>query len=111
MTFSIHVIDTGESFRCSEQQHLLQGMKTYRVGAPMLKVIPVGCRGGGCGVCRVRVLAGDYATGKMSRKHVSEQQQAQGVALACRVFPRTDLTVALLTPVQTDNTNDKESVR
>lgn len=108
MRFSIRVADTGESFHCSEQQNLLQGMRTYRVGAPMLQVIPVGCRGGGCGVCRIRVLAGDYETGKMSRKHVSEQQQAEGVALACRVTPRTDLTISLHSPMQSNNTNDKE---
>ncbi len=57
--------------------------------------IPVGCRGGGCGVCRVSVVEGEYVTKRMSRKHVSEADEADGVALACRVIPSSDLVVKL----------------
>ena len=57
--------------------------------------IPVGCRGGGCGVCRVRVIEGDYTTKRMSRKHVSEADEADGVALACRLIPSSDIVVEL----------------
>ncbi len=57
--------------------------------------IPVGCRGGGCGVCRIRILEGEYTTRRMSRKHVSETDEAEGVALACRVVPTTDLVIEL----------------
>jgi hypothetical protein len=32
----------------------------------------------------------------MSRKHVPEQAQAEGVALACRVYPRSALQIELL---------------
>ncbi len=96
MKHQVTVADTGETFSCAEEQHLLQGMQTFRIGEPMLKVIPVGCRGGGCGVCRIRVISGDYEAKKMSRKHVPEQDQAEGVALACRVYPRSDMSVELL---------------
>ncbi len=57
--------------------------------------IPVGCRGGGCGVCRVRVIEGDYTTRRMSRKHVSEDEEADGVALACRIIPTSDIVVEM----------------
>ena len=60
--------------------------------------IPVGCRGGGCGVCRIRVVAGEYTTRRMSRKHVSEADEAAGIALACRVVPASDLIVELAPP-------------
>lgn len=89
----------GEEFRCDEQQHLLQGMQTFRIGEPLLKVIPVGCRGGGCGVCRIRVVGGEYEAKKMSRKHITEDEQAAGIVLACRVFPRSDLEIEVL-PVE-----------
>ncbi len=59
------------------------------------RAIPVGCRGGGCGACRVVVLSGDYDTLVMSRAHVSVEEQALGVALACRVLPHSDLVVRL----------------
>ncbi len=55
--------------------------------------IEVGCRGGGCGVCRIRVLEGQYTTRRMSRRHVSQADEAVGYVLACRIIPTTDLVV------------------
>lgn len=101
MKHSIVVKATGEQFSCTESQHLLQGMQTFRVGKPLLQVINVGCRGGGCGVCRVRILDGEFETTKMSRKHISLEQQEQGLALACRVYPRSDLSIEVL-PIEED---------
>jgi len=89
---------SGEVFNCREDQHLLQGMQAFRVGEPLLRVIPVGCRGGGCGVCRVRILSGEYQARKMSCKHVGESERAAGEALACRVYPRSDITIEVLQP-------------
>lgn len=76
---------------------------TFPVGAdlPVLhamiraaqRCIPVGCRGGGCGACRVRVLAGTYATRRMSRRHVSATDEAEQIVLACRLLPSSDIVV------------------
>jgi ferredoxin len=54
-------------------------------------LVSVGCRGGGCGACRVQVTSGQYRTGRMSRAHVSIEQQQAGFALACRLYPLSDL--------------------
>lgn len=102
MKHLVSVAGTGEQFRCDGEQHLLQGMQTFRIGEPLLKVIPVGCRGGGCGVCRIRIVGGEYEAKKMSRKHISEDEQAAGIVLACRVFPRSDLEIEVL-PVEQDS--------
>lgn len=96
MTHTISVVGEDAQFLCKEDQHLLQGMRSFRLGVPMLEAIPVGCRGGGCGICRIRVLDGEYETTKMSRKHVPEEDQARGFGLACRVYPRSDLRVQVL---------------
>lgn len=93
---SVKLVDTGEDFLCREDQHLLQGMQTFHMGRKMLDAIPVGCRGGGCGVCRIRIHSGDYEAKKMSRKHIPEEDQARGIALACRIFPRGDLDIEVL---------------
>ena len=53
----------------------------------------VGCRGGGCGACRVRVLHGTYDTLRMSARHVTPDDLAAGVVLACRIVPTSDLVV------------------
>ncbi len=96
MRHSVAVVGETQTFSCAPEQNLLQGMRHFRIGLPMLEVIPVGCRGGGCGICRIRILAGDYDVDKMSRKHVPEQDQAKGIALACRVYPRSDLAIEVL---------------
>lgn len=58
--------------------------------------LPLGCRSGGCGVCRVRVEDGEYTVGPMSAAQVDAEAAAQGIALACRLFPSTDLRVTAI---------------
>ncbi len=96
MKHCITLVNSDEGFSCREDQHLLQGMQTFRVGKQMLNAIAVGCRGGGCGVCRIRVGSGEYLTKKMSLKHICERDQARGIVLACRVYPRSDLEIHVL---------------
>lgn len=81
---------TGTWFDVRQGERLLHEMIKRQVAD-----IPVGCRGGGCGVCRVRVIEGDYRTKRMSRAHVSEADEAAGIALACRVIPTSDIIVEL----------------
>ncbi|KHS43827.1 MULTISPECIES: 2Fe-2S iron-sulfur cluster-binding protein [Novosphingobium] len=78
----------GAQFTCSEEERVLFAME--RSG---LDEIGVGCRGGGCGFCRVRVVEGKYRTGKMSTAKVTAADQAQGYALACRLYPLNDLLI------------------
>lgn len=75
-------------FPASETVNLLVAMERARKD-----VIGVGCRGGGCGKCRIRVLDGDYHSKRMSRAWVSEEDEAEGIVLACRIFARSDLTI------------------
>lgn len=64
----------------------------------MPRRLPVGCRRGGCGICRMRVLDGDYRVTPMSRAHVSEADEADGVVLACAIWALSDLTLRLEPP-------------
>ena len=96
MRYTVAVAGEKQGFSCAPEQNLLQGMRDFRLGVPLLDAIPVGCRGGGCGICRIRILAGEYGVDKMSRKHVPEEDQADGIALACRVYPRSDLAIEVL---------------
>lgn len=94
----ITIRSNGARFRCGEDQHVLQGMQLMLVDVPMQERIPVGCRGGGCGICRIRVLSGVYETKKMSCKHVTKEMLAEGIVLACRICPRSELEIAVLSP-------------
>lgn len=93
MAYSVSIVGTTDSFYCSAHQTVLQGAQNANAHQPLLINIPTGCQGGGCGVCRIKVWEGKYEALKMSRKHVSEEERAAGIALACRVYPKTDLIV------------------
>jgi len=57
--------------------------------------VPVGCRNGGCGVCRIQVLDGHVRAEKMSVRPVNATERAVGYALACRIYPTSDLIIAV----------------
>ncbi len=68
----------------------------------LCRKLPVGCRRGGCGVCRARIIQGEYRRDPMSRAHVSEADEAAGVVLSCAIYPLSDLTLRLeAAPVRT----------
>lgn len=80
--------EEGKGFRASSDVSVLVAME--RAGQ---RLIPVGCRGGGCGQCRIRILQGDYFSKRMSRAWISPEQESEGTVLACRVFARSDLLI------------------
>jgi hypothetical protein len=43
----------------------------------------------------LRILSGEYVAKVMSRAHVSAADLADGIVLACRVLPGSDLSVAV----------------
>lgn len=89
--YTVLVTDNNESFACYANENLLKGMT--RLGH---KGIPVGCRNGGCGVCKVQIKSGEYEAKIMSREHVSVAEESEGIALACRVFPKSDIELSVL---------------
>jgi len=91
MNFEITIENTGERYRCSSERNLLVAME--QLGR---RGIPVGCRNGGCGVCKVHIVSGDYTTRVMSRAHISEEDEAGRIVLACRAFPRSDIRLRAL---------------
>jgi ferredoxin len=91
MSHKVLIEDTQEEYRCREDQHLLAGMEALG-----RKGIPVGCRGGGCGVCKIVITSGQYTKRVMSRDHVTVEEEAEGCVLACRVKPQSDITLRVV---------------
>jgi len=75
-------------FNCDERSSLLMAMAANGTVA-----ITIGCRAGGCGVCKIKILSGDYHTKAMSREKLSQDEENSGYALACRVYPNSDMLV------------------
>ena len=91
MDHRVTIANTGEVFRCAEDVHVLAAMEHARCHG-----IPVGCRNGGCGACKVRITAGSYQTRKMNRAVLSAAEEAEGCVLACKTYPRSDIAVHAL---------------
>lgn len=89
--FTITIDDTGESYRCVDYRSVLEGMEALGK-----KGIPVGCRNGGCGVCKVQVQSGSYSKRVMSREHISQAEEAAGCVLSCRIKPTSDLHLRVI---------------
>lgn len=67
-------------------KHILDAMLS--VG---LNKAPKGCHGGGCGVCKIKILQGDVHTLSQSRKYLSLDEEKAGFVLACRAYPLSDI--------------------
>lgn len=89
MTDNYEIVELvkGQHFSCQRDQSLLKAME--QAGK---RCIPVGCRGGGCGLCKVQIRSGEFDCGPMSKKHVDEESRHCGQVLACRVYPLSNLT-------------------
>ena len=62
---------------------------SYRVGVN----IPLDCRDGACGTCKCRVQSGDYDGGSYIEDALTDEEAAEGLALACQMRPKTDVVV------------------
>jgi ferredoxin len=90
MVFQVTVKDSGQKFFCADNEAVLPAMFRSRNGP-----VNHGCCGGGCGVCRMRIVSGEWFAFKpMSAAHVDEADRKQGIVLLCCVQPRSDLVVA-----------------
>jgi benzoate/toluate 1,2-dioxygenase reductase component len=64
---------------------------SYRAGIN----IPLDCRDGVCGTCKCRVESGEYDGGDHLEDALTDQEAAEGLALACQTRAKTDLVVAI----------------
>jgi ferredoxin len=91
VTHTVTIDGKGESFPCADDSNVLAAMERT-----LCRAIPVGCRNGGCGACKVRITSGRYETRKMNRAVVSLQEEHDGCVLACKTYPRGDIHLQVL---------------
>ncbi len=86
--FQITLRDT--HFICKAEHDLLQSARRMAVK------IPFGCCNGGCGMCKIKVLAGDYRLGLSSKAVLPDDIRKEGYALACKTYPLSNMVVELI---------------
>ena len=79
----------GDAVVCRADETVLSAI--LRSGA---KVV-FGCRGGGCGTCKMRLTSGQVEYGRCSAAVLSEDDKREGSFLSCQARPLSNLTVRL----------------
>lgn len=89
--FKVEMINCNLDFYCYEGETILMGLERTGKDGTM-----IGCRQGGCGICRVQILSGEYIMSVMSCDHVTEDDKQNGIVLACRTIPTSDIKLNYL---------------
>lgn len=80
----------GETIHCSGDSSVLDAARNNFVK------LPYGCCSGGCGMCKIKIMAGKYELGLSSRAVLSDSEREKGYALACKTYPLSELTVKVI---------------
>ncbi|MBA4538019.1 2Fe-2S iron-sulfur cluster binding domain-containing protein [Bacillus aquiflavi] len=58
--------------------------------------VPFACRGGGCGLCKVKVVKGNYELGPSSKAVLTDRERKEGYVLACKTYPLSEMEIELI---------------
>lgn len=87
-TVTIH--PTGEVIYLEPDETVLSGL--YKAGY----AYTVGCKRGGCGICKVDCNAGEFSYERpIASTVLSDDEREDGTCLSCRAVPATDITIEM----------------
>ena len=87
MSFSVRIKPSGHTFQVNEGESVLDA--ALRQGY----AFPYGCRNGGCGSCKGKLLSGEVQYGDKIPPALKAEDIANGLALFCQAKPTSDLVV------------------
>lgn len=87
MTYHINVKPDNRIIKAKVGESILDSVSRNGVK------IKVGCKGGGCGICKIQILEGDVDRGISSRSVLPLTEIEQGFALSCQTKPNTDISI------------------
>lgn len=91
--FHLTIEGSDEVIICQKNETILLSLVRHRFAK-----IPVGCRKGGCGICKIKVTQGEFEAEKMSAAHVPEFEKGLNFTLACRTYPKSNLKFKIIHP-------------
>ena len=87
--YGIMLHPAGHSVACGRDEAVLSAI--LRSGASVV----FGCRGGGCGTCKMRLQSGRVDHGRCSAAVLLEEEKESGWFLSCQARALSDLTIEL----------------
>ena len=87
--FTITLNPVGDAIACGPEESVLTAI--LRSGASVV----FGCRGGGCGTCKMRLISGQVEHGRCSAAVLPEEEKQYGWFLSCQARALGNLTVEL----------------
>ena len=87
--YRISFLPLGDTVVCRTNETVLSSI--LRSGAK----VGFGCRGGGCGTCKMRLVWGQVDYGRCSAAVLPDEDKRDGLFLSCQARPLSDLTVRL----------------
>ncbi|WP_328702336.1 2Fe-2S iron-sulfur cluster-binding protein [Alicyclobacillus suci] len=90
--FTVQIVDgqwKDAVFVCDDQESLLDAARKQGIK------ISFGCRGGGCGMCKVKVQSGYFERGVSSKAVLPDEERVLNYTLACKTYPRSNLCVSM----------------
>lgn len=87
----------------SNVQWLSGGTESVLDGAQRNGVkIPYACKGGGCGLCKIRVEEGEFERGPSSMAVLPNEERNLNYTLACKTYPKGNMMIQLDLTRQTE---------
>ena len=87
--YTITLSPVGDAVAFGPEESVLAAI--LRPGASVV----FGCRGGGCGTCKMRLISGQVEHGRCSAAVLLEEEKVYGWFLSCQARALTDLTIEL----------------
>ena len=79
-----------ESFLCPDHMSVIEAAKIQNAK------VPYGCIGGGCGICKMKVVDGQYRIDHEVKNALTDEEQKKGYVFLCRTYPLSDLQLELI---------------
>ncbi len=87
MSYTIHNKSSGHSFQVEEGESVLDA--ALRQGY----AFPYGCRNGGCGACKGKLLSGELDYGTNTPTALNQEDVENGLVLFCQGLAHSDLSI------------------
>jgi propane monooxygenase reductase component len=85
--YNVTILPAGRRFSCGEDETILEA--ALREGG----LLPYGCREGGCGSCKARIVEGEIDNSEASPHALMDFERANGYGLLCSAYPLTDVAI------------------